>query len=205
MYFGSVDSTSPKEYIFVVDFSTSMKNIMEERDEMRQNFAINEMLRIYDNDVRDMDRVSVVKFSSSMEIVFNLTEKSRYNKILRQSIEELKREVPDGRTALYSTLKIVLATIQNLKRPKILVVLVDGLDNCSKIRKSEIQVMIEQISNLKVLILGIELDTNALEEYHELLEEHSQGYVVDAADTDYINRIIKAKNYSKRHIETFIC
>ena len=138
MYFGSVDSTSPKEYIFVVDFSTSMKNIMEERDEMRQNFAINEMLRIYDNDVRDMDRVSVVKFSSSMEIVFNLTEKSRYNKILRQSIEELKREVPDGRTALYSTLKIVLATIQNLKRPKILVVLVDGLDNCSKIRKSEI-------------------------------------------------------------------
>ena len=150
MYFGSVDSTSPKEYIFVVDFSTSMKNIMEERDEMRQNFAINEMLRIYDNDVRDMDRVSVVKFSSSMEIVFNLTEKSRYNKILRQSIEELKREVPDGRTALYSTLKIVLATIQNLKRPKILVVLVDGLDNCSKIRKCEIQVMMEQISNSKV-------------------------------------------------------
>lgn len=101
-----------------------------------------------------------------MDIVFNLTEKSRYNQILRQSIEELKEEVPDGRTALYSTLKVVLSTIQNLKRPKIVIILVDGLDNCSKVRKREIQTMLSQISNLKMIVLGIELDADALEEYY---------------------------------------
>jgi len=71
-----------------------MKNMMEERDVLRQHFAIDEMLRIYDSDIREMDRVSVVKFSCSMEIVFNLTEKNRYKDILRQSIEELKKETP---------------------------------------------------------------------------------------------------------------
>lgn len=113
--------------------------------------------------------------------------------------------MPDGHTALFSTLKIVLATIQNLKRPKVLLILVDGPDNCSKVRMSEIQAMIEEISNLKLLIMGIELDEETEEAYHQLVENHCQGYVVDAADKDYINRIIKTKKHSRNHIETFIC
>lgn len=77
--------------------------------------------------------MSLVKFSDEMQVVFNLTEKGRYGDILRQSIQELKADEPDGRTALYSTLKIVMATIKHLKRPKVLVLAVDGPDNCSRV------------------------------------------------------------------------
>lgn len=110
---------------------------------------------MFDQNVMDSDRVSLVKFSDEMQVVFNLTEKGRCKDLLRQSINSLKKEDPDGRTALFSTLKVVLATIQHLKKLKILVVIVDGVDNCSKVTLSEIQSLMMLIPRLKVVFLTI--------------------------------------------------
>jgi hypothetical protein len=38
-----------------------------------------------------------------------------------------------------------------------------------------------------------------------MLAYHSQGYVVDFTDTDYINRILRAKVYKKQYVETYVC
>lgn len=169
VYFHSEDMTANKEYVFVLDNSTSMRNYLMGRDETRQQLAIYEIIRMFDQNITEGDRVSLVKFSDEMQVVFNLTEKGRCRDLLRQSISSLKKEEPEGRTALYSTLKVVLTTIQHLKKLKILVVIVDGVDNCSKVTLSEIQNLILLIPRLKVIFLAIEMEESQLIDFYEMV------------------------------------
>lgn len=98
-----------------------------------------------------------------------------------------------------------MATIRHLKRQKVLVLAVDGPDNCSKVKLREVQELLAEVKNLTVLVLCVELDDYAVEGYYDMLNSHPQGYVVDFTDTDYINRILRAKVFRKQYVETYVC
>ena len=98
----------------------------------------------------------------------------------------------------------MLISVKFLKKPKVLILIIDGGDNCSSTTLKKIQEVLRSISMLTLLIIAIDLRREEMDAVCEMREMFQTCYIVSLFDKDDVNRILKGKSYKRHYPESYI-
>lgn len=158
------------QVVFCLDYSGSMS-----AGNKIQN-AINLILRIWDNSLRNSDWVGFIRFNLNIEIVFNIELKSS-NTVQRRANIEMSL-YPNDRTALFDALDLSLRLIERSKsqetRDKFIILISDGEDTSSKVDFQSISNNL-LTSNVALIAIGMGLSKKASSKLIKLTQCTKKG------------------------------
>jgi uncharacterized circularly permuted ATP-grasp superfamily protein len=100
------------------------------------------IFKIYDDYVKDNDRVGYIKFNKNVDVIFGLSERGKNRVYLRKCLQNVEEVIkPHGETAFFTAIKESLKLHKKAERrdhSRWIVALTDGEDNSSRIKYDEI-------------------------------------------------------------------
>lgn len=98
--------------------------------------------KIYDEYIKDNDRIGFIRFNKNVDVIFGLSERGKNRVYLRKCLQNLENVTkPHGETAFFTGVKESLKLHKKAERKdhsRWIVALTDGEDNASRIKYDEI-------------------------------------------------------------------
>jgi len=171
-------SKKSKDIVLLLDYSQSMG------EGKRINFAISNILKLFDKYIQQSDRISFVRYNMNCDIVFSLVEKRKNTKLLRKNIEDSHK--PSGRTALYNAIYEgfkILNKAEPRNNARWIVALADGDDNESKIMYEQLERRLSR-SDVNLIIIGLELRESVKPRLIDLCRATSSGLFIESTSNE---------------------
>jgi len=173
--------------------------------------ALKGMKDIYDLRVREADKVSLILFSSSMEIALPLMAKGANHAHILQQLGRYTS--PNGGTAFFDALGEAFRQLTSPEAAasnsdKWIVALTDGEDNQSKVHSIEsLKVLAFQNPNLSLIIVAVG-DFTGRDQLNDLCSKTKNGKLIDVDDKEGVEHSISAAfqeigNMMEADVETY--
>lgn len=167
-----------KDLIILLDYSNSMG------EGGRINFAINSILKVFDNYLKADDRIGFIRFNMNCEIVFSLVEKKKNTIQLRKMFQDSTR--PAGGTALYQAINEALKLFYKAEtkdNTKWIVALTDGDDNESRVSYEQTYRRLAR-SDATLVIIGLALVKGVAPRLSYLCKATENGFFIESANNE---------------------
>jgi len=175
-----------KDIVILLDYSQSMG------DGGRINFAVNNILKVFDNYIKPNDRVGFIRFNMNCDIIFSLIEKKKNTIQLRKQLENSTK--PSGGTALYTAIYEAIKLFHKAdakNHTKWIVALTDGDDNESRISYEQIFKQLAR-SDVSLIIIGLALHPAVGPRLRYLCSATRDGVFIESATPESLEVAFQA-------------
>lgn len=121
------------------------------------------------------DRVSLITFEN--EAYFKL-QLHPVHKVINEIDAVLSKIYAKGQTALYDAIHLAFTKIKNKENKTRIIVLTDGLDNCSKNSLFETEILLSSYPQIEISIIHINGDSSSSSGAYEKLCENRGQYIL---------------------------
>ncbi|MFW9993613.1 MAG: tetratricopeptide repeat protein [Candidatus Odinarchaeota archaeon] len=166
----------PKEVTFILDYSGSMAG-------RRIKAAREGMKKIFKNQVKNQDLVSLIIFNHQSSVLIPLVGKEGNEERITKRMESLR--YPESITAFYDALEAGFTNFERNPSPneRWMIVLTDGDDNSSTTRLYDVVKMAKRAMGVNLVIIGVG-NLRDREQLEKMCYETERGKYIDIDDKD---------------------